>query len=278
MTPTRARSAAAEAMKRKRILSLLLLAVGTIVPGVRAQDNRDLALMSAYTALTPHIERARTAFRKDLPDKARMEILFCLERLPEHQEAHFLMAQVLYKKGDYAGALEHVRAAEEGYLRMAKAVAALEQQKLKNKSQAMDVLNEELEDIAAADAAVKNRGSCTPDRFAQALQESKEEMIKEQEARATVDPARDIGPVPAPYLYLHGNVLFMLKRTAEAETEYRQAIRKDPDFGETYNNLINILYAGGRVDEARAVLAQAEAHKAKVHPELKRAVLGQDQK
>jgi tetratricopeptide (TPR) repeat protein len=265
-------------MKTKRILPLLLLAVGTIVPGVRAQDNRDLALMSAYTALTPYIERARTALRKDLPDKARTEILFCLERLPEHQEAHFLMAQVLYKKGDYGGALEHVRAAEEGYLRMAKAVAALEQQKLKNKSQAMDALNEELEDIAAADAAVKNRGSCTPDRFSQALQESKEEMIKEQEARATVDPTRDIGPVPAPYLYLHGNVLFMLKRTAEAEAEYRQAIRKDPDFGETYNNLINILYAGGRVDEARAVLAQAEAHKAKVHPELKKAVLGQDRK
>ena len=70
----------------------------------------------------------------------------------------------------------------------------------------------------------------------------------------------------------------MLKRTAEAEEEYRQAIRKDPDFGETYNNLINLLYAGGRVDAARAVLAQAEAHKAKVHPELKKAVLGQDQK
>jgi tetratricopeptide (TPR) repeat protein len=265
-------------MKLDRILTLLLLAVGTIVPGVRAQDNRDLWLMSAYTTLAPHIERARTAIRKDLLDKGQTEILFCLERLPEHQEAHFLMAQVLYKKGDYGGALEHVRAAEEGYLRMAKAVTNLEQQKLKNKSEAMDVLSEELDDIAAADDAVKNRGSCTPDRFAQALQDSKEEMIKEQEARAKADPARDLGPVPAPYRYLHGNVLFMLKRTAEAEAEYRQAILKDPGFGETYNNLINLLYAGGRVDEARAVLAQAEAHKAKVHPELKRAVLGQDRK
>jgi tetratricopeptide (TPR) repeat protein len=103
-------------------------------------------------------------------------------------------------------------------------------------------------------------------------------MIKEQEARAKPDPAKDLGPVPAPYRYLHGNVLFMLKRTAEAEEEYRQAIRKDPDFGETYNNLINLLYAGGRVDEARVVLVQAEAHKAKVHPELKKAVLGQAQK
>lgn len=265
-------------MKLKWILPVLLLAAGTIVPGVRAQESKDLALMSAYSTLAPNIEKARTAIRKDLLDKGQTEILFCLERLPEHQEAHFLMSQILYKKGDYGGALEHVRAAEEGYLRMAKAVANLEQQKLKNKSEAMDALSEELEDISAADAAVKSRGSCTPDRFAQALQESKEEMIKEQEARAKADPARELGPVPAPYRYLHGNVLFMLKRTAEAEEEYRQAIRKDPDFGETYNNLINLLYAGGRIDEARAVLAQAEAHKAKVHPELKKAVLGQDRK
>jgi len=79
--------------------------------------------------------------------------------------------------------------------------------------------------------------------------------------------------VPALYRFWHGNVLFMLKRPAEAETQYRQAIRTDPDFGETYNNLINLLFIGGRAGEAREVLAQAEAHKAKVHPELKKAVL-----
>jgi len=33
---------------------------------------------------------------------------------------------------------------------------------------------------------------------------------------------------------------------------------------------------GGRVDEARAILTQAEAHKAKIHPGLKKAVLGQE--
>lgn len=65
-----------------------------------------------------------------------------------------------------------------------------------------------------------------------------------------------------------------LKEGSAAEARYRKALAKDPDLREAYNNLANLLFMGGRVEEARTWLAQAEAHHAPVHPELKKAVLG----
>jgi len=44
----------------------------------------------------------------------------------------------------------------------------------------------------------------------------------------------------------------MLKERPAAEAQYRRALAKDPDLGEAYNNLINLLFMDGRLDEARA--------------------------
>ncbi len=257
----------------KRIARLpLWIALLALVPRAQAQDT-GLALINAYATLSPHIEKAKTAFRKDRLDKCEEEALFCLKELPEHQEAHFLMSQVLYKRGEYGNALEHLRSAEEGYITISRLLLVLEGQKRQKQSEDIDRMTGEIADLAAAAAAVKGRGSCMPNRYDIALQDSKQVLTREEEERNRTDPDKDVAGIPALYRYWHGNVLFMLKRPAEAEAQYRQAIAKDPDFRETYNNLINLLFIGGRVDEARAVLAQAEAHKAKIHPELKKAVL-----
>ena len=258
-------------MKRKLILPCVL-ALGALVSRAPAQDE-SLSLINAYANLSPHIEKAKAAFRKDRLDKCEEEALFCLKELPEHQEAHFLMSQVRYKRGEYENALEHLRSAEEGYINISRLLLVLEGQKRQKQSEDIDRMTGEIADLAAAAAAVKGRGSCMPNRYDIALQDSKQVLTREEEERNRTDPDRDVAGIPALYRYWHGNVLFMLKRPAEAEAQYRQAIAKDPDFRETYNNLINLLFIGGRVDEARTVLAQAEAHKAKIHPELKKAVL-----
>ena len=262
-------------MRPKRSF-LLCLALGALVTGTSAQD-RETALVNAYATLSPHIDRARTALRRDRLEKCEEEALFCLDKLPEHQEAHLLMSQVLYKRGEYGGALEHIQAAEEGYLRLTKAHAFLEQQKLRNQADDVVGLVDDVSVYTEADAAARARGSCMPDKYRKDLEAVKEKLIKEQEERGRTDPAQDFSHIPAIYSHLHGNVLFMLKRPAEAEEQYRRAIRNDPDCREAYNNLINLLYMDGRVDEARAFLSQAEAHKAQVHPELKKAVLARDE-
>ncbi len=263
-------------MRRRRVLTHVLV-LGFLVPGATAQVG-DLALVKAYTTLSPHIEKARTAFRKERLEKCDEEIVFCLEKLPEHHEAHFLRSLVLYKQGDYGGALESIRAAEAGYLKIARALVLLRQEDSQQQPADVTRLTDELADLAGAYAASKSHGNGLADKYDQALQNSRQEMIKEEKERNRPGSTSDAGTVPALYRYWHGNVLFMLKRPEEAEAEYREALSADPDFSETYNNLINLLFTAGRRDEAREVLGQAEAHKAKIHPELKKAVLERDPK
>jgi tetratricopeptide (TPR) repeat protein len=134
-------------------------------------------------------------------------------------------------------------------------------------------LTDEIEELAGAYAASKSHGSGLGEQYDRAAMDAKQELAK-AEGERNISASQQGASVPALYRYWHGNVLFMLERPAEAEAQYRLALAADPGFGDTYNNLINLLYLGGRVDEARAVLAQAEAHKAQVHPGLKKAVLG----
>ena len=261
-------------MKRKLILPCLL-ALGALVLPAPAQD-KTLALVNAYATLSPHIEKARTAFRKDRLEKCEEEAVFCLEKLPEHQEAHFLMSLVLYKRGEYDQALENIQAAEAGYVRISRALFLVRRENALKRPEDVNRLTDELADLAGAYAPSRSHGNGLADKYDQALRDARQDLIKEEEERNRSGTNGDDLAIPALYRYWHGNVLFMLKQPTEAEAQYRQAIAKDPDFRETYNNLVNLLFIGRRVDEARAVLAQAEEHKAKVHPQLKKAVLEQD--
>lgn len=256
---------------RKRQAILFWLALWALTQTVSAQD-KNFTLLNGYTRLSDHIEKAKTDFRRGNLAKCEQEALFCLERLPEHHEAHLLMSQVLYKRGEFGEALDHIQAAEEGYLKLTEAVSLSEKQKMMEKTENMAGLIDEVRDYTAADSAAKNRNSCQPDQYAKPLQDAKEKLIKEGRSAAT-DPKQKISQIPADYHYFHGNCLFRLKRLSEAEAEYLLAIKIDPRYGEAYNNLINLLFMQKRSDEARAFLSQAEAHKASIHPGLKKAVL-----
>jgi len=258
-------------MTRTRTV-VLLLAAGALILKIAAQD-KDLTLANAYSTLSPRIAKARSALRKGRLDDCVAGAQACLVALPEHHEAHFLLAQVAYKRGEYRRALDEIGSAEGGSAKMARAISVLEQRKRKAQANELERLSSEIADLAASAATVKGRGACLPDKYDAALQGTEHELVSEEEARNSSGQDQWAAGVPALYRFWHGNILFMLKRTAEAETQYRQAIWTEPDFGETYNNLINLLFIAGRIEEARTVLAQAESHRAKVHPELKKAVL-----
>jgi tetratricopeptide (TPR) repeat protein len=232
------------------------------------------ALVNCYAALSPHIQKARAAFKKDRLDKCETEAAFCLGKLAEHHEAHFLMSHVLYKRGELEPALAHIEAAEKGYRELSKELALAEKKAGQSQSEDLLRVTEQIADLAGAYAASKSHGNGMSDAYERALVDSRQEMIKAEGERGKSGPQGDGAPVPALYRFWHGNVLFRLKRLREAEVQYKRALATDPDFGEAYNNLINLLYLDGRVDEARQVLAQAEARKAKIHPGLKKAVLG----
>lgn len=256
---------------KKAGLAFFGLALCAALRIVSAQD-KNVALLNQYSALSEHADRAAAALKHRDLEKCEREALVCLEKLPWHHEARLLMCQVLYKRGDFGGALDHIRAAEDGYLALTGAISAVEQQRKKAQTDSVAGLIDDVQEIGAADAATKGRGSCQPDRYSKALEDAKNKLIKDGQWNDD-NPDQATMQIPAQYHYLHGNCLFRLKRLAEAAAEYQLAVRINPDYGDPYNNLINVLFMEKRLEQARAFLAQAEAHKAAVHPGLKQAVL-----
>jgi len=259
---------------KKKIMALFGLVLCALIRIVSAQD-KNVALLNAYATLSDRIGRAEAALKRggrgDL-ENCEKEALFCLGKLPEHHEAHLLMSQVFYKRGEYVPALEHVRAAEEGFLKLTEAMTVMEQKRMKEQADSVAGLIDDVQDYTAADQAAKSRGSCQPYRYSKDLEDAKNKLIKE--GRWTdKDPSQAMTQVPAEYRFWHGNCLFRLKRLPEAEAEYLLAVKINPAYAEAYNNLINLLYIEKRLDEARSLLSQAEAHKASIQPGLKKAVL-----
>ncbi len=259
---------------KKAVFILLWLLLGGL--SARAQD-KELALLDGYARLAGHIEAARSAYKKDNVGKCEREVLYCLHRLPEHQEAHFLMSGILSKRGEYGKALEHIRAAEAGFVKWIEAVDMVQLRKQKRQAEKAAMGIDSVIAAAADEAAAIGRGSCQVPTYSRAVEVAKEALAKSER---TDDLEQDAAAsrIPAAYRLFHGNALFKLGRLPEAETEYRLAIEADPGCAEAYNNLINILFAAKRLDEARALLSQAEARQASIHPGLRKAVLESDGK
>jgi tetratricopeptide (TPR) repeat protein len=75
--------------------------------------------------------------------------------------------------------------------------------------------------------------------------------------------------VPAFVSLSLGSAYFRKGSMAEAEREYRNAIKAKPAMGEAHNNLAVVLLLTGRPEEAERSLKQAERSGFKVSPELK---------
>jgi tetratricopeptide (TPR) repeat protein len=75
--------------------------------------------------------------------------------------------------------------------------------------------------------------------------------------------------VPAFVSLSLGSAQFRKGSMADAEREYRNAIKANPKMGEAHNNLAVVLLLTGRAEEAEQSVKQAERNRFKVSPELK---------
>ena len=74
--------------------------------------------------------------------------------------------------------------------------------------------------------------------------------------------------VPAEIYLALGSAYFRSGNSADAEREYRTAVRIRPDFGEAWNNLAVVCLTTGRPDEAEDAVKKAKKSGFKVNPAL----------
>lgn len=245
------------------VLRIALLSAGV---AVLAGSSGDLSIFRRYQALDARIVEARQALDGRRFKDAQQLLEPCLQKIPDHFEAHFLLAQMAYEHRDYAGALAHVEISE-------RSLAALDRQ-----------YHDQIADLKAQDAAEEQamqasldeltaRGGdptgCSAELFTlkrSALQylDAKKGQLYHQDTPFAV---------PAAYHLLHGNCLYRLGRPAGAIAEYRRSIQADPRQPDAWNNLLALLLETGNRAGAQAELARAESVRVAVRPALRQAVL-----
>ncbi len=228
-------------------------------------DDQDLKYLLKLKQAQPALEKGIDRYTAGDRAGARRQMEKCLQALPLHHQARFMLAQISYDEKGYDAALGHIADAETGFQRF-RAVMANQEQILRK---VRDGKQQEMTDFTNA-LFQRAASACNPDfwkRESRAL-----ETQASAERNQNTDVKEDLLQVPAEYSYLHGNILFRLQRLSEAEAFYIHAIDANPQHAASYNNLINLHFVSRRFEEARRWVARAEANQVELNRALVEAL------
>jgi tetratricopeptide (TPR) repeat protein len=258
--------------KTLRVLSLalavLFLAGGAVsrLLGHQAMDDKDRLFLEKFRMTYPDLRKGEDQLKKKQYDKAEQAFLKVLEQLPENGQASFDLAETYYEKGEFDKGLAAIGDAEKNVSLILKILYR----------QQMGALNKSTDDRAAASddlqklrqqlgSSLTTAGTYTAQLGAAQGAASVKDGEREQKT--------EVFTIPSEYSYVHGNLLFRLKRYQEALDQYLKAVETDPRHGKSYNNIANIYFMAKQYDKSLEFIEKAESVGVKVNPEFKKAVL-----
>jgi tetratricopeptide (TPR) repeat protein len=249
-------------------LAALILTASAIpaFSGQQKMDERDRLFLEKFRMTRPEVVRGQNELKKKQMDTAEQTFIRALKQMPDNALASFFLAETYYEKGEFDKGLDQIAAAEKNYSLIEKIIFR----------QQMNAINQATDDRAAASdnlqalrqqlgSSVLTAGTSSSQLGAAQSQSG----VKAGEQ----DQKTETFSVPAEYFYVHGNLLFRLKRYEEALAQYEKTIQTDPRHGKAYNNIANIYYMAKQYDKSLEYIEKAEAAGVKVNPEFRKAVL-----
>lgn len=265
--------------RKKRILVLIVpfLAVAiflssAFVFGQEDYTRDEYKLRQAFKIANSLFEKGQKSFLKEDYKKAQGEFLQCLQKMPEHADAAFYMAQISYKLGNHEKALKYIEMAKENYKFIVKLKLNRQQQYFIQLQEQRGRIEQVILELRArlprvTDAQVKERIRADIGR------KEADIAILDKQLRSPVPDVEKEEQTPADYFYVHGNILFKLKNYQDAFTQYKETIKIDPGHGNAYINLANLYYMGKQYQKALDCLNSASENGAAVNPKFKDAIL-----
>lgn len=255
---------------KSALAALFLISfVGTAGPAVQGPVYQEDDLVQKYESADAHFFKAEEFFLKQDLVNARSELALCLDVMPEHSEAHYLMAQINLRQGFFNRALNHINKAET-YYDFASKIRAEQQNKLLLELQRMrDEQDEILTELKRDMARISEPSS---------RRTLEARILQAQKIRANIED-RLLSPLSLPtaglteYHFLHGEILVALKRYPEAEAQYRITIETAPTSPDAYDRLARILLAAGQAYRALDVIDAAEEMGVVLDEKLRQDVL-----
>ncbi|WLT31929.1 tetratricopeptide repeat protein [Geothrix sp. PMB-07] len=225
----------------------------------------DAFLLRRYVGFNRTLQQTKQLMDQNRFRDATLKLEPCLEVIPDHPEAHFLLAQMAYQERRYQACLAHIQASQQGYAhveriqRQERAAAAAQAAALEATLQASLA---ELEQVG-----VDPRG-CSGGLYI-----AREHNLNDQRQRGETrgDTVETIG-VPAELFLLLGNCHYRLKQFGEAKANYQTAIESNPSLEPAWNNLIGLCLERHELAQAKAWLARANQAQVQIRPELLSAI------
>ncbi|MCU0237200.1 MAG: tetratricopeptide repeat protein [Acidobacteria bacterium] len=237
-------------------MALLLV----LAPPLAAQKNfnqSEKMTVEKFKRARMHYDKGVDCLKKGKPAKALKEAELSMEIFADYSDAYLLLAMIHFQEGKYDAGLAEIEKAKGTFGGIREFYAASYQ----------DYINR-----------LREQREFTANRLADAglsliLMREAEIRLAEIDAKLRdLKPTLDLD-VPAEYHFVHGNILFKLKRFAGAQELYLAALQADPRYANAYANLIGIFLMSGDKASALKYLQQAEGKGVKMNEKLKEAVL-----
>jgi hydroxyacylglutathione hydrolase len=195
--------------------------------------------------------------------KAQKGLRMCQDIMPGHVNSLFYLSQGLYQKGDYNGALALIEQAEVNYKIVGRRILSIHH----HNAEKFRTRKKEIRDVIDSFRGFERlEGACgTNSVIGQLSVEMQSIEGKEPSARML----ESLEQVPAEFFYIHGNILFKLKRYAEARDRYLDAINTNPQHEKAYNNLAALYFMGKSYKAVLDVLDLAAKNGVNINTQLK---------
>ncbi len=263
-------------MKKKVVILFLLFTAVQFLPAQQRYTMEE-GETSRFKMARQIYERGRQLLAGESYDRAEKAFKDCLEIFPKFSYAGYYLAQLYYHKKDYVTALALVEKAKDDYEFISNYWVNSQLQYLDMlRSEKME-LEEKIREIKHIIATRNFKARAPEEQMAEQKdlegQQSRAELDLREAAERIKNTIPTAPEMAANFHFLHGNILFKLKKYNGAYAQYMEAARVNPTFGNAYQNLANLNYMGRRYKEALFYLEKAEKCGAAVNPKFKKDIL-----
>jgi tetratricopeptide (TPR) repeat protein len=254
---------------RARVLAVTALLLTASIPiaaqdtTVRPTDITRVDIRTRETALQFHSMGWQYLAAEDF-EQARESFSKAIELIRRMPTAHYGLGKSYMGLKRYTDAIRAYSDSRDVYRELA-AKATVDQMALQQRRQ--DQMRE-IED--AMREAQRVRPSASGSASQQRTMQELNDQLRFLENRLGSGQSISSEEAVPPEVYLAlGSAYFRSEQMADAEREYRQAVKVKPNFGEAWNNLAVVALLDGRATEAEDAIRKAEKAGFRVNPQLK---------